>query len=254
MHIEQTGRGPDVFLIHGWMMNGCCWREVVVRLRDRCRLTTVDLPGHGDSLRSPYSFSRPEQLTDALLELAPDNAVWVGWSLGGLLAQFAARPASGRIRSLISVGMSSRYTASPDWPCGVNRVLFRAFRQLFAVAPEQVTRQLIEHQLVGSERQGRARATLSSIAAMPWDKKELGAGLELLGVADARRTMQAFDRPALFVAGEKDLVVGAASLRQSAVLAPRGRYAQIAGAGHAPFLSHCGEFIRVVEDFINEPD
>ncbi len=258
MHVEQTGCGPDLFLIHGWMMNRHCWRGIVAQLRDRYRLTTVDLPGHGDSLRSSHSLNRPEQLIAGLLELAPQNATWVGWSLGGLLAQLAAQAAPDGIRSIINVGMSARYMAAPDWPCGVNRVLFKAVRQLFAVSPEQIVRQLIERQVLGSERQECARAVLSSLAAMPWDKKELKAGLELLKVGDARPAMQTFKKPVLFIAGEKDLIINNASLEQSSRLAAHGRYVEIAGAGHAPFLSHHREFVAIVDSFIdnsiNEPN
>ncbi len=254
LHTEQTGRGRDVFLIHGWMMNGRCWSEVITRFKDRFRLTTVDLPGHGGSLQSPYSLSRPERLLAGLLELAPRNAIWIGWSLGGLLAQLAAQSARARIRALISVGMGARYTATSDWPCGINRVLFRAVRQLFAVAPERIVRELIEQQVLGSERQEHARSVLRSLAAMPWDKQELKAGLEFLKTADARRTLRAFDKPVLFIAGEKDLIVSGNGLKQSSRLAPRGRYVEIPGAGHAPFLSHCPEFIAAVDGFINECD
>ena len=252
MHTEQIGNGSDLFLIHGWMMNGQCWRELTMQLKERHRLTTVDLPGHGGSLQSSYSFNRTEQLLSGLLELAPANAIWIGWSLGGLLAQLAATTNPGYVRAVISVGMSARHTAAADWQCGVNRALFRAIRLLFAASPAQLTRQLLDQQVLGSERQKHVRATLSTLATAPWEKRELKAGLGLLDTADARDAIQTFDKPILFIAGEKDLVVNKASLEQSANLAPQGHYVEIAGAGHAPFLSHPHEFTRTINHFINE--
>ena len=231
-------------------MNGRCWRELVAQLQDRYRLTVVDLPGHGGSLQSSYSLSRTEQLLTGLAELAPANAIWIGWSLGGVLAQLATQVIPERIRALISVGMGARYTATTDWP-GVNRALFKAVRQLFSVSPRQVTRQLIAQQLLGSERQAQARAVLSTLAAMPWDKKELKAGLDLLNTADARHAIQTFDKPTLFITGEKDLIVNNASLKQSSNLARHSRYVEIPGAGHAPFLSHPQEFIQAITHFIH---
>ena len=258
MHVKQAGRGPELFLIHGWMMNGLCWREVVASLEHRFRLTMVDLPGHGSSLQSRYSLGRPEQLCDGLLELAPAGAVWIGWSLGGLLAQLAtqnaSRGATGHIRALISVGMSARCTAAPGWPCGVNRVLFRAFSRLFTISPERLVRQLIAQQVLGSERQAPARRVLKMLAEMPWDKRELRAGLELLRTTDVRGALRTVDKPILFLAGNRDLVVSNESLKHSSLLAPRGRYAEIRGAGHAPFLSHCEEFTAAVSGFIDALD
>lgn len=254
MHVETTGDGPDLFLIHGWMMNVRCWEGIIPQFEQRFRLTMVDLPGHGASLKSPYSLARPGQLVDGLLELAPDNshgAIWIGWSLGGMLAQLAAQTAPERIRALIIIGMGARYVTARDWPAGVNRALFRAVRRLFAVSPERVLRQLIERQVLGSERQKSTRAILRELASMPWDKKELKAGLELLKIADVRDAMRAFDKPVLFIAGEKDLITSKESLEHSAALAPHGRLVTIPGAGHAPFLSHQAEFVAAVDDFLS---
>ena len=258
LYVEQTGSGCDLFLLHGWMMNSRCWDGLATQLEGRFRLTKVDLPGHGGSLRSSYSFEDPDRLLVHLLELAPERAVWIGWSLGGLLAQLATRVATDRIRALVIVGMSSRYLAAKEWPHGVSHALFRAVRSLFSVAPEQVVRRLIEQQVLGSERQTYARSVLRSLAMMRWDKKQLKAGLELLQATDARQTMQMFEKPALFVVGEKDMIVSTQSVRYSSHIAPRGIYAEIAGAGHAPFLSHAGEFLKVLRGFIDgcrfEPD
>lgn len=254
MYIEQTGRGPDLFLIHGWMMNLRCWDGLVARFKDHCRLTAVDLPGHGGSLRSSHSLTRPRRLVSDLLRLAPDNAVWIGWSLGGMLAQLAAQAAPERVRALVSVGMGSRYTAAADWPYGVNRTLFKTAARLFVVSPEWALRRLIERQLFGSERQKHARTLISSLAAMPWDKQELKAGLDFLKAADARDAMRQFSKPALFVAGERDLIIRVENLEQSGRLASRGRCVSVAGAGHAPFLSHSPEFADALGGFIDELD
>ncbi len=251
LYVEQTGSGRDLFLLHGWMMNSRCWDGLAMQLESRFRLTRVDLPGHGGSLRSSYSFEDPDRLLAHLLELAPEGAVWVGWSLGGLLAQLAAQAAADRLRALVVVGMSCCYLATKDWPHGVNRALFRAVRSLFSVAPEQVFRQLIEQQLLGSERQASARGVLRSLAMMEWDKKQLQAGLKLLQVADVREAMRGFKKPALFVVGEKDMIVSAASVRDSSRIIPCGSCVEVAGAGHAPFLSHPEEFLEALGSFMD---
>ena len=60
MHIDVTGRGPDLVLIHGWALQGGVFAPLVQRLADQFTLHLVDLPGHGHSredstpLRLPY--------------------------------------------------------------------------------------------------------------------------------------------------------------------------------------------------------
>lgn len=60
MHIDVTGQGPDLVLIHGWALQGGVFAPLVQRLADRFTLHLVDLPGHGHSredttpLRLPF--------------------------------------------------------------------------------------------------------------------------------------------------------------------------------------------------------
>ncbi len=63
MHIDVTGRGPDLVLIHGWALQGGVFAPLVQRLADQFTLHLVDLPGHGHSrddttpLRLPFVVS-----------------------------------------------------------------------------------------------------------------------------------------------------------------------------------------------------
>ncbi len=63
MHIDVTGQGPDLVLIHGWALQGGVFAPLVQRLADQFTLHLVDLPGHGHSrddttpLRLPFVVS-----------------------------------------------------------------------------------------------------------------------------------------------------------------------------------------------------
>ena len=49
LHVERSGHGPDVVLLHGWAMHGGVFAPLVERLASRFTLYLVDLPGHGYS-------------------------------------------------------------------------------------------------------------------------------------------------------------------------------------------------------------
>ena len=51
--VETLGEGPDLLLIHGWGLNAGVWQPLISRLAEGCRLTLVDLPGHGASGYDP---------------------------------------------------------------------------------------------------------------------------------------------------------------------------------------------------------
>ena len=71
---------PHVVLVHGFTQNSISWRWVASQLESSFLVTSVDLPGHGDS-----SEVRAADLDHAseLLANTTEHATYVGYSLGG---------------------------------------------------------------------------------------------------------------------------------------------------------------------------
>ena len=93
----QRGK-PEILFVHGLNQSRLSWdRQVSSSLRDRFRLVTFDLRGHGDSGKP----SQPAAYADAALWAGDLLAVMdaaklrrpmvVGWSLGALVAGFFVR-------------------------------------------------------------------------------------------------------------------------------------------------------------------
>ena len=76
-HVEQSGSGPDLLLIHGTGASSHSWRGLIPLLAPRFRLLALDLPGHGRTT-SPTALR--------LTLPAMSDAV------AGLLAQLGCRP------------------------------------------------------------------------------------------------------------------------------------------------------------------
>ena len=94
LHIETLGRGPvPLVLLHGWAMHGGVLSPLVDALADRCTMYVVDLPGHGYSRHCGLPLE-PSACAAAIAQATPP-ALWLGWSLGGLIALTAALPAAG---------------------------------------------------------------------------------------------------------------------------------------------------------------
>ena len=89
LHVEVTGNGPDIVLLHGWAMHGGVFAPLVSRLQERFRLHVVDLPGHGGSRESDIPLTLADS-AQAIARVVPSGALWCGWSLGGLIALHAA--------------------------------------------------------------------------------------------------------------------------------------------------------------------
>ena len=98
---------PLVVLIHGWSCDSSYWEAQVPTLRDRYRVVTLDLAGHGDSSADRNDWSMRafgedvRRVVDAVDPQAP--LVLVGHSMGGPVAVEAARQLGQRVRAVIGV-------------------------------------------------------------------------------------------------------------------------------------------------------
>lgn len=126
LHVEQRGSGRYVVLVHGWGLDSRVWDTFRGKLADIWRVVTVDLPGYG---RSPWNASANslDPMVEALAEALPKDAVWVGWSLGGLVASHVACRYPERVRGLVLIASAPRFSEAPGWGCGMATPALRAF-------------------------------------------------------------------------------------------------------------------------------
>ncbi|MEA3640686.1 MAG: alpha/beta fold hydrolase [Lamprobacter sp.] len=80
---------PNLVLLHGWGMNNAVWDALPATLTDRFQLHPIELPGHGQARFEPQWRDLPDW-ADTVLAQAPEQAIWLGWSLGALVALQAA--------------------------------------------------------------------------------------------------------------------------------------------------------------------
>ena len=72
-------------LLSGWGIDARIWRSLDSRWPENAHVTTPDWPGYGQQspLAAPADL---EMLAHAMREALPIDSIWVGWSLGGILA------------------------------------------------------------------------------------------------------------------------------------------------------------------------
>lgn len=104
LHVEDTGTGAPVVLIHSSGLSGRQWRRLAGELTARnLRAIVPDLSGHGQSAPwaepTPFAFAIDVARLVAIVR-ALDGAHVIGHSYGGLLALHVALAAPDRVRSL----------------------------------------------------------------------------------------------------------------------------------------------------------
>lgn len=251
LHLETAGSGPPLVLLHGWGFTGRVWEDLQRHLQENWRVHVVDLPGYGRSTRTgrPHTL---EETADAIAAATPQQAVWIGWSLGGQVLLEVARRTPGHLRAAILVSCSPCFTRNPDWPHGVDPATFSEFARTVERSPAETLNQFVSLCALGGDK---ARLTIRYLRGRTTPighsgRAALGAGLQILAGADLRASLAALDCPALLVTGAQDPLVPPGSGPAMCSLLPSLEHVEIAGSAHAPFISNRDEFVDILVSFL----
>jgi len=253
LYTHTSGKGPDVVLVHGWGMHSGVWQAVVEGLLDHYRVTVVDLPGHGYSQKAPETGPTLNDWAAAVIAATPAPATWVGWSLGGLIAQQAALVTPERVSRLALVNSTPCFVQQPGWPQGIARPVLRRFAEELRQNYRVVLKRFIALEVHGSEQASTQLKRLKSLLFQHGepDVSALEDGLAILETSDLRTRLSWIQCPILLLMGQRDQLVpkeaGEAMLKQL----PNARLQVFAGAGHAPFFSHLPQFIAELRAFLD---
>lgn len=253
LHVESAGQGRPLVLLHGWAMHAGLFTPLLPALAARQRVLAVDLPGHGHS--APLDRWSLDGVVAALARaFAAEGEVDVlGWSLGGLVALAWARAHPAQVRRLVLVGTSPRFVAGEDWPHAMSALTLARFADELRVAWRPTLQRFLALQVQGSEAGKAALAALRHALHARGTPAPgmLAEALQVLGETDLRADVATLRTPALVVAGDRDALVPVAAARWLAAALPAGELLEIAGAAHAPFLSHPEAFVARVRGFLD---
>lgn len=237
LFVQQFGQGPRVVLIHGWGLHGGVFEDLAARLAVDHAVIVPDLPGHG---RSPDGPLDPDDVSRALMEQVGGAAVWLGWSLGALVALSAARQFPEQVIRLVLVGATPKFVQAADWRAGMAPEVFAEFTASLAHDHRATLLRFLSLQ-AGRDIAGQAvvRQLRTKIFAHGEPSPDaLRAGLEVLANTDARAALPGIATPTLIVQGEHDRIAAPAAADFLAAQLPSASLLTVPSAGHAPFLSH----------------
>ena len=247
LHVEVVGTGPDVVLLHGWAMHGGVFAPLVDRLQAWYRLHVVDLPGHGGSRASDIPLTLSDS-AEAIARIVPRDALWCGWSLGGLVALHAATHAL-PMRGLAMLCATPCFVRKDDWRWGMSPEIFRDFARGLREDWRGTLDRFLALEAFGSDH---AKEELRSLRNAVLSRGEpaasvLADGLELLETSDLRDALPRLALPSAWIAGRRDRLVDPRAMSEAASLTSNARFDIIDHAGHAPFLTHADAVIDALE-------
>lgn len=232
MTVMRIGQGDDLVFFHGWGMNAAIFESWAERLQQHFCCHLVHLPGFGG--RDACDQADLDHWLDELLPGLPEQAYWLGWSLGGLLVQRLAQRHPERVKAQLLVATSPHFPANESWRGIKPQVLAQFVEQLSLDAGKTIER-FLAIQAMGSESAKQdIRQIRAQLRAHPEPHGQaLQQGLQLLQQVDFRQTVSA--PPQHWLLGKLDSLVPVAQTRLA------GEITVINKASHAPFISHPNE-------------
>jgi pimeloyl-[acyl-carrier protein] methyl ester esterase len=250
-----AGDGPDVVRLRGWGLHGGLFAAVARSLAGRCRVHSLDLPGHG---RSPWATGCAdlEGIARRVAERLPDSCSLAGWSLGGMVGIGIATRFPARVRRLALVATTPRFVKRRDSPCGVEAATLSGFARGGVAADwRALVGSFLSLQVHGEERELDRLRALKHLALEHREPSTgaLAAGLEILRTVDRRPELGAVAARTLVVGGDCNRLTPCGASQALAAGIACARCELVPRAAHAPFLSHAEVSMPLVADFLGAP-
>jgi len=267
---QVIGDGPlDLVLVPGWVSNiELFWEEpscahFLRRLSSFARLILFDKRGTGMSDRLsvtelPMLEERMDDVRAVMDAVGSERAALYGYSEGGPMCALFAATYPERTLAVIADGSFARRIRTADYPWGITKDQYDRFLEEIAVgwggpvglaarAPSMVDDQRFSDWWARFLRMSASPAAVLALTRM---------NLEI----DIRHILPAIRVPALFLHRVGDQTVPAGGSRYMASQIPGGKYVELPGMDHLPWVGPAAATLDEIEEFltgarpITEPD
>ena len=250
LHVEVHGHGPvPLVMLHGWAMHGGVMQTLVDALADDCTMHVVDLPGHGYSRDCGLPLE-PRACAAAIAAVTPP-AIWLGWSLGGLIALTAALDMPQQVRGLAMLCATPKFVRGEGWPHGGDAALVQQLATDLETDYHGTIERFLSLEAMGSDD---PRAELRHLRSLVFSRGEpdlrvLQEGIRILQDSDRRAALPDLRVPSAWIAGRRDRLVPPPAMQWSAIQCG-GSYTEIQQAGHAPFFGHADTVVQALQPLL----
>lgn len=252
LSVEQTGRGLDLVMLHGWGLHSGLWGSFADHLAKYFRLSLVDLPGHGYSrpVNKPFTLdSAVDAVATALEKVVKRPAIVLGWSLGALVATAYAAKFQDRVSHLIWVAGTPSFVARSDWPVGMAPATLEGFAEGLIMDYRATLRRFVSLNGGGGDRQLLRELQERLYERGAPEVQTLEQGLAILRDVDTRSVLTAVKQPLMLIQGNHDRLVHPDSVDAICAL-HTATVLFLERAGHAPFLVEPQRITDAIVEFV----
>lgn len=248
IHWHEAGnpKGAPVVLSHALGLDLHMWDRVIPLLPPTLRLIRHDLRGHGRSSvpAGPQTMGALVRDAERLMDhLGLSDAVYIGLSIGGMIAQGLAVKRLDLVRALVLSNTAVKIGTAQTW---ADRIAMVRRGGMPAIADATMARWF--------SRKEHPSATADAIRARLLSTSPEGyAGCATaIAGADFISPTSGLTLPTLVLAGSEDGSTPPDLVRELAGLVRGARFHMIRGAGHLPPVDRPAEFAAEVARFLGD--
>ncbi|MGI6324379.1 MAG: alpha/beta fold hydrolase [Bacilli bacterium] len=228
----QYGKGKDVILLHGWGQNIDMMTPIGNRLKNKYRITIIDLPGFGQSEEPTFSwtiYDYYDMLCELIEHLKIKRPTIVGHSFGGRIGIIYA--AYKDIDKLVLL-------AAPFEKTVVNMsILVRMFRWLKKVPIINKLEHVVK-KYIGSKDYRLASNIMRQILVNTINE-------------DLTECVKKIECPTLLIWGSNDTVVSLESAKRLEALIKDSGLIVYEGLSHYAYLENIDQTVAILNNFLS---
>jgi pimeloyl-ACP methyl ester carboxylesterase len=276
LHMTACGEGMDtLFFVHGWTCNESIFRFQQEQFRDRFRIYTLELRGHGASAIPESLDYHPDRLAEdlqaAISYVKPRSFAVAGHSLGGFTAfkwfEHFGSGYKGKLKGLVIID-----STGTDLVDGI--VFGKAIRHIYPTPLSTVLSGLGRHNRISQAIKGAVSDTSVAYTVVRWGAfgrkpkrehvehvREMVLGTNMTSLSLAAKAcldyhyeyyLPEVDVPVSLLVGDRDKLTNREANELTASLLPEARVAVFEGAGHCAMLERRDEFNAEMEGFLSD--
>ena len=236
--------GPALVLAHALGLDATMWDTVLPLLPPGLRLIRLDMRGHGGSDTPPAPYAMGALVRDAervLDHLGVKDAVFVGLSIGGLIAQGLAVKRLDLVRGLVLSNTAARIGNDTLWHDRIAKVAAGGMESIVAPTMER----WFSRRFRAENRHGPWAARLAACRPEGW----MGCAAAIAG-ADFYTPTAGLRLPVMAIAGGHDGSTPPDLVRETAALIPDADFHLLPGSGHLPPVDAPQQFAALLSAFL----
>ena len=247
MHVCDTEHGERcVVLLHGYLESMIVWDDFVPLLRDKVRVVTLDLPGHGISMIKGEIHTMEflaECVANTMESLGIARYSIVGHSMGGYVALAMCEKYADRIDSITL--LSSTTTADSEEKCDRRRREI----ELVKAGKKSTMARLVPHAGFAPQNAKRLADRIADMEELIYITEDEGVIAILAGMIsrkDHDETIRRSSIPHMFIFGRHDHYIPNDVAEELANNHPEAKVVWLEESGHMGFFEEpekCAEAI-----------